>query len=219
MDLVWILFSICFFRMASLVFCFAAKACFFSFQALPEKRAAQPTDQRGSLPSSGIQRPRPTSHLARSSASQALAQQLPRLPTPRINDKSGQILPRDFATKILMFESCPNGWIPPPSPWRLSTAQPSLLQGPHARATLEWLNTQAMAVLFYSVTISKVCRSSPNLTSKSLEIKIDSTAKYAVFSNICHLHLQITTPKPKPTAAFALFLSAGQVPRSLHSAA
>ena len=35
------MFSICFFRMASLVFCFAAKACFFSFQALPEKRAAQ----------------------------------------------------------------------------------------------------------------------------------------------------------------------------------
>ena len=30
---------------------------------------------------------------------------------------------------------------------------------------------------------------------KSLEIKIDSTAKYSLFSNICHLHLQITTPQ------------------------
>ena len=163
-----------------------------------------------------VQRPRPTSHLARSSASQALAQQLPRLPTPRISDKSGEFCHVIFATKILMFESCPNGWIPPRCPWRLSTAQPSLLQGPHARATLEWLNTQAMAVLFYSIKISKLCRSSPNLTSKVLKLRLIllQNILYSSTSVIFRSQPQNQNPQlPLP------FFVGWPGPTSLHSAA
>jgi len=40
---------------------------------------------------------------------------------------------------------------------------------------------------------------------KSLEIKIDSTAKYSLFSNICHLHLQDHNPKTKTHSCLCPF--------------
>lgn len=139
-----------------------------------------------------VQQPRPTSHLARSSASQALAQQLPRLPTPRISDKSRDVCHKNPDFRIL------SKWLDT-TPMSLEIKYRSAIFATRATRSSHTGVTQHTSngcplLLYQNQQIVQVITKS-NL--KSLEIKIDSTAKYSLFSNICHLHLQDHNPKTK----------------------
>ena len=76
----------------------------------------------------------------------------------------------------------------------------------HAGVTQNTSNAYALP-LYQNQQILQVIAKS-NL--KSLEIKIDSIAKYCLFSNISHLHLRLQL---QTHGCLCPFLLAGQVPR------